>query len=371
MMKGLYYYTKKIYQFSQSKLIFNILSGKIITTTLLPLTFFYFLFRYGPMRSKMMNKKLDRLDKFAKGLILCHSGDNRVPQGQNFKRVFVYHATCDKTFAGAEGKIGADWFEYFFLTGDKDLYKLKNYTYNPEILEGKIVKIGMFRSDTIFNKSYNKENILKRYRIKTGNKKIILYAPTWKWGGGSLGVCFETFVQEIPKKYVLIIRPHYNDSILIKEILKWQRKHKVKDFYFFPRQYQDIMNFIYISDLLIGDNSSVNYTFSITKRPIVMVKTKTKDVFIPPDEYNIKLCGPLYDPKSDNILEKVDEAFSNSLYRKRIEKLVEKSFYFNDGHAVDRACSFIVDKLGEMGIIDRDKIINKYKNKFQYFSNYK
>ncbi|MBA7523294.1 Teichoic acid glycerol-phosphate transferase [subsurface metagenome] len=251
------------------------------------------------------------------------------------------------------------------------MYKFKNYIHKPELLDDRVVKIGMFRSDPIINKTYDKEKILKRFRITPEGKKIVLYAPTWKWGGGSLGKCFDIFAREIPKKYIFIIRPHYNDKKNIKYILKWQRKHRVKGLYFFPKQDQDIMNFIYISDLLIGDNSSVNYDFAVTKRPVVIVDSPHEDVFIPPDKFNIRLCGPLYNPEKDDILEKIDEAFSNPLYKKRIEELINKSFYFNDGHAVDRACSFIVDTLSEMGILDRKKTIKKYKKKFTYTNNYR
>jgi len=369
-MKGVYYYTKKIYQFSQSRPIFEILKGKIITTTLKPFSFLYFLAQYGPMRSKIMKKSMNRLDKVAKGLILCHSGDNRVPKGKNYERIFVYHATGDKTFTGPGGKISTDWFEYFFLTGEKDLFKLKNYTLKTELLEKKIVKIGMFRSDSIISGNYNREKILRKYKICDNGKKIVLYAPTWKWGGGTLDECFEIFARKIPEKYILIIRPHYNDAKKIRFILNWQRNHKIKDLYVFPKQYQDIMNFIYISDLLIGDNSSVNYDFVFTKRPIVFVKTELKDTFIPPDDYNIKLCGPIYDPTFDDIIEKIEESFQNPIYKERIEKLLHKSFYFNDGHAKDRACSFIVDKLSEMGIVNKEKIIKKLKDRFIYTNNY-
>jgi CDP-glycerol glycerophosphotransferase (TagB/SpsB family) len=316
-------------------------------------------------------KKLKGLHRAVKGLILCHSGSNIVPPGENYKRIFIYHATCDKTFKQPEGKLGADWFEYYFLTGDKDLYKLQNFTQKSELLDGKIVKIGMFRSDPIINNSYNREAILKKYKIKPCDKKVILYAPTWKWGGGTLGKCFETFAREIPQKYVLIIRPHAKDKRNIKTVLKWQRKHRVKGLYIFPKQHQDIMDFICVSDLMIGDNSSVNYDFALTKRPVVIVNTYHKDVFTPPDEYNIKLCAPIYDPEDgDLIIEKIDEAFNNPIYRQRMDALTEKSFYFNDGHATDRACSFIVDKLSEMGIVDKERILTKYRDKFTYTDTY-
>jgi len=369
-LKGLYYFTKKVVHFSQSKSIFEKLFGKVIITWEFPITFFYFLFRYGPFREKIMKKGLKHLDKVVKGIILCHSADDSVPPGKNYQRVFVYHGTSDKVFDFPDGKLDAGLFDYYFFTGPKDMYKLKNFTHNSEGLEARAVKIGMFRSDPLFNKSYEREEILENYRINPGSRKIVLYAPTWRWGGGTLDRCFETFAKEITKKYVLIIRPHYNDGKNYRPVLKWQKKHRQKHLYIFYKQHQEIMDFICISDLMIGDNSAVNYDFALTKRPMVFVKSEGKDVFIPPDEYNIKLCGPVYDPDNDDILEKIEEAFSNPVWVKRISRLIEKSFYHNDGHAVDRACSFIIDRLSEKGIIDRDRILKKYRNTFTYIDNY-
>ncbi|MGQ9571472.1 MAG: CDP-glycerol glycerophosphotransferase family protein, partial [Thermodesulfovibrionales bacterium] len=283
----------------------------------------------------------------------------------------VYHGTSDKMFTMPDKRLNLDWFDYYFLSGNKDLYKLKQFSHNSERLDNRVVKIGMFRSDKIFKGDYNREKILKKYKIKPDGKKIILYAPTWEWGGGTLGTCFDKFASEITKKYILIIRPHANDRKNIKYISKRLKKNRNENLYFFPKQSQDVMDFIYISDLMIGDHSAVNYDFVLTLKSMVFVKSDTEDVFIPPDEYNVKLCGPMYDPENDDILKKIEEAFSNPLYLKRMKHLVQNSFYYNDGHAVDRACSFIVNKLSEMGMIDRDAAFRKLKKRFTYMDNYK
>jgi len=370
VMKGLYYFTKKVVHFSQSKSIFEKLFGKVIITWEFPGTILYFLFRYGPFREKVMERRLKRLDRAVRGLILCHSADDSVPEGKNYERIFVYHGTSDKVFQYPDGKLDAGLFEHYFLSGPKDLYKLHNFTHNNKTLESRVVKIGMFRSDPIFNRNYNREKILRKYGILPDGRKIILYAPTWKWGGGTLGACFEKFAAAIPGKYVLIVRPHYNDRKNRRLCLRWQKKNRRKNLYIFHKQHQEIIDFIYIADLMIGDNSAVNYEFALTKRPMVFVKSEGKDVFIPPDRFNVKLCGPVYDPETDNIMEKIDESFSKPIYAAKMDALVENSFYHNDGHAVDRACSFIVDRLSEMGAIDREKTLKKYGNRFTYMKNY-
>jgi len=370
-MKGLYYFTNKVYHFYQSLPIFQKLGGKIITNWEFPITYFYFVFKYGPAKTRITNRRLSRIDGFVNGLLLCSNADDRVPPGKNYKRVFVYHGTSDKVFTLKDKKLDISWFEYYFLSGPKELYKLKTFSHNSELLDKRIVKIGMFRSDTIIRKEYDKEKILKKYGIEPDGKKIILYAPTWKWGGGTLRECFEEFAKKITKEYVLIIRPHYNDRKNIKYIIKWQKENKIKDLYIFPKQYQDIMDFICISDLMIGDNSAVNYEFAMTRRPMILVNSITEDIFIPPDEFNLRACVPIYKPGEDDILRVIQDAFNTSIYVKKISELVDRSFYFNDGHAIDRACSFIIDKLSEMGIVDREKALREYGNHFEYMDNYR
>ena len=370
-MKGLYYYTRKIYQFSQSKPIFERCRGTIISNTQFPLTHLFFTVKYGPFSSRIMPKKLRRLPDVAEGLILCHSADKDVPPSSRYERVFVYHGTSDKTFGMPDRKLDLNWFERYFLSGPKDLHKLKTYSHHGEDLERKIVKIGMFRSDPLFTGGYDRGEILERYRIDSGGKKIILYAPTWAWGGGTLKECFEIFARELLPKYTLIVRPHFNDRANIRAVSEWQRRNRREGLYIFAKQQHDIMDFIMAADLMIGDNSAVNYEFALTRRPMVFVKTHEKDVFVPPDEYNVKLCGPTFDPEKDGIVEKVEEAFGDARYAKKIAKLVDRSFYFNDGHAVDRACSFIVDRLAQKGIIDRERALRRYGKRFTYTDSYK
>ncbi len=370
-MNGLYYFARKVYQFSQSRPIFEKIGGKIITITEYPITCLLFSVKYGPARVKVITKKFRNLQKRARGLVLTHTADNVVPAGEYYDRVFIYHGTSDKMFAMPDKKLNLDWFEYFFLTGPKDLYKLKTFSHNNENLEDRVVKIGMFRSDLIFTNKYDKKEILNRYQISPGMRKIILYAPTWEWGGGTLKRCFETFAEQLTKDHILIVRPHYNDRNDIRYILQWQKKNKKENLYIFHKQYHDIMDFIYVADLMIGDNSAVNYEFALRKRPIVFVKSESRDIFTPPDEFNIKLCGPIFDPEKDSIPDKVEDAFINRKYLDRIGRLVEKSFYFNDGRAVDRACSFLVDKLSEKGIINREETLKKYQKRFTYMDNYR
>jgi CDP-glycerol glycerophosphotransferase (TagB/SpsB family) len=82
-----------------------------------------------------------------------------------------------------------------------------------------------------------------------------------------LGKCFKKFVDELHQDYVLIIRPHFNDQKNMRLVLEWKRRYGVEGVYIFHKQYQDIMEIVHIADLMIGDNSAVNYEFALIKNP--------------------------------------------------------------------------------------------------------
>ncbi|WP_289085331.1 hypothetical protein, partial [uncultured Sulfitobacter sp.] len=49
------------------------------------------------------------------------------------------------------------------------------------------------RFDELSNNNFNKEAYMKSLGIKDLTRKIILYAPTWKWGNGTLHTYFHSF----------------------------------------------------------------------------------------------------------------------------------------------------------------------------------
>lgn len=136
--------------------------------------------------------------------------------------------------------------------------------------ENIIVEKGYPRNDFLFK--YTEDDVLKIKKsigIDT-NKKIILYAPTWRdnqhtSGVGytyKLGIDFDTLKKKIGDKYIILFRAHY----FIANSFDFD---KYKGFVYNVSNIDDV-NLIYvISDILITDYSSVFFDFANLKRPML------------------------------------------------------------------------------------------------------
>lgn len=133
-----------------------------------------------------------------------------------------------------------------------------------------ILECGYPRNDALVQKN-NATDIrsLKQNLGLPNNKKIILYAPTWRddeyneKGQYRFTHCmdFSLLKAELEKEYVIIVKYHY----LVEEAMDWT---PYKGFvYSFDSSY-DISELYLVSDLLITDYSSVMFDYSVLRRPI-------------------------------------------------------------------------------------------------------
>lgn len=135
----------------------------------------------------------------------------------------------------------------------------KCFNFNNIMLE-----TGYPRNDYLVNA--NNEKASHALKIKLGlplDKKIILYAPTWR---DSTVFNSPIDVQEMKNNlgddYTLIVRLHY----LVK---KSNDLFEDSDFVKNVTNYNDISELYLVSDLLITDYSSVFFDYSVLKRPMI------------------------------------------------------------------------------------------------------
>lgn len=124
------------------------------------------------------------------------------------------------------------------------------------------------RNDYLSN--YNKNDVLliKKELNIPPNKKVILYAPTFReYDRDGLNSCFinppislDKWQKELGKQYVLLFRAHYEvvNALGIKE----------NEFCKNVSNYHSLNNLMVISDILISDYSSIYFDFSILERPM-------------------------------------------------------------------------------------------------------
>jgi len=140
------------------------------------------------------------------------------------------------------------------------------FAYDKDILE-----IGYPRNDVLI--SSNKEadiiELKKKYDLPL-DKRIILYAPTWRddqyYGKDSYKfntpMEFDKMRDCLGEKYCLIVKLHH----LISDSVDWKA---YEGFIYDCNGCQDIAELFLISDMLITDYSSVMFDYSILKRPII------------------------------------------------------------------------------------------------------
>lgn len=140
------------------------------------------------------------------------------------------------------------------------------FRFNKEIIES-----GYPRNDFLYTANNEKtiERLKKRYHLPE-DKKIILYAPTWRddqyYEKGKykfeIQMDLDLLKEKLSDRYCIILRLHY----LIAENLDLKG---YEDFVFDFSNHEDIRELYVISDLLITDYSSVFFDYANVKRPMI------------------------------------------------------------------------------------------------------
>lgn len=165
----------------------------------------------------------------------------------------------------------------FIKESSKWDYLISPNTYSTNIFkrafqfDRKVIESGYPRNDILIN-SNNEEFILsvKKKAKLPKDKKVILYAPTWRdneyYSVGKykfqLQLDLDEMYQRLGNEYIILFRLHY----LVAENLDIS---KYKGFAYDFSNYEDINELYLISDLLITDYSSVFFDYAILRRPIL------------------------------------------------------------------------------------------------------
>lgn len=198
--------------------------------------------------------------------------------------------------------------------------------------ENIFIEKGYPRNDFLYTFTEEEcENIKKKFNISK-NKKVILYAPTWrenqhKPGVGytyNLGVDFDLLKDKLEKDYVILFRAHY----FISNQFNFE---KYKGFIINASNYDDINHLYIISDMLITDYSSVFFDYANLKRPILFYmydfeeyKNKMRDFYLSIDE----LPGPII--KDQKLLpSEIDKLINNFTYNNQYNEFNSKFNPYN------------------------------------------
>lgn len=198
-----------------------------------------------------------------------------------------------------------------------------------------IWEVGYPRNDILVND--NTTQRIEELKVRLGipmDKKIILYAPTWRddeyYSSGkwkiNLHLDLKKLHSELNDKYFLLIKTHYLVTDIFNESSSFFRA--------FTHE-QDIQELYLISDILITDYSSVMFDFCLLRRPIIFYvydyeryKSKLRGFYF--DLYN-EAPGPLVSDQ-DQLVTALND-YNMEQYSTAYEKFVRKFNHTEDGKA--------------------------------------
>lgn len=205
--------------------------------------------------------------------------------------------------------------------------------FNPD----KVRVTGYGRVDQLVDKSLNKDQIIRKYKIKEA-QKYVLIAPTWAQDekGRSIlpfGVQEETFFGDLDKiakkcNANIIFRTHLNSN-------EHMGMDKLTNIQFMPyAKYEIAEDFLFIADLLVTDWSSIGFDYLPLNRPTLFldVRAPFKKGFTVGPEYRF---GEIVSDFPG--LKKSIELYLQSpdIYLKKYASIIKKTKSFVYGSTLD------------------------------------
>ncbi|WP_240613517.1 CDP-glycerol glycerophosphotransferase family protein [Pueribacillus theae] len=236
----------------------------------------------------------------------------------------------------------------FLKEASKWDYLVSPNAYSSEIFrrafcfEKTMIESGYPRNDFLINHNDKKTIVqLKEACHLPTDKKVILYAPTWRdnqfYKKGKykfdLQLDLEKLKEELGEEYIIVLRLHY----LVAENLDLTG---YENFVFDLSHHEDIRELYLIADMLITDYSSVFFDYANLKRPMFFFVYDIED-------YRDNLRGFYFDfeKQAPGPLVKTTEELINEIKNidrngftpsETIEAFYKKFCYLEDGRASER-----------------------------------
>ena len=243
-----------------------------------------------------------------------------------------------------------------FISG----WKLNEYNPNKEKA---ILELGYPRNDILLNFTDENCRQIKRSLNIHGakNKKIILYAPTWRddQRDDAIGYTFEAKVdfdylfEQLGEEYLILFKAHY----LIANEFDFK---KYEGFLYDVSNVDDINALYVISDMLLTDYSSVFFDYANLKRPIIFYmydlekyRDELRGFYLDLDE----LPGPII-KTGEALVDCIKDLAHGFTYDETYQKFNEKFSYLDDGSATQRVIDAIIEK-DDKAVKNKQKLMDQ------------
>ncbi|KKK34647.1 hypothetical protein WN59_06305 [Salinicoccus sediminis] len=280
--------------------------------------------------------------------------------GQSYLQ--TWHGTPLKRLAGdmadvhMPGTNSARYKRNFNRETDKWDYLIAPNQYSSDIFRrafwfnNTMLQTGYPRNDILTNR--NDEETMKRLKRRIylpTNKKIILYAPTWRddeyYKVGKyrfdLNLDLHRMKEQFGDEYIILLRMHYvvASNIDLTDL---------EGFAYDVSKYSDVSELYLMSDILITDYSSVFFDYANLKRPILFYtydiekyQGQLRGFYI---DMETELPGPLLMNNDDvmDTIENIDEV--SEKYKERYEKFHERFCSWDDGRSSEKVVDAVFEK---------------------------
>ena len=276
-----------------------------------------------------------------------------IPKPSHTTYLQTWHGTPLKRLAADMDEVhmpGTDTESYkvnFLKESSKWDYLISPNKYSTDIFrrafgfQKEMIESGYPRNDFLYN-SNNAETIAKLkkdYHLPL-DKKILLYAPTWRddqfYGKGQykfeLQLNLDRLREELGHEYIIILRMHY----LVAENIDLT---PYEGFAFDFSHHEDIRELYLISDMLVTDYSSVFFDYGNLRRPMIFY---VYDI----DNYRDKLRGFYFDFEekapgplartTEEVIHYIKNITPDSYLNEQYEEFYSKFCYLESGESSRR-----------------------------------
>lgn len=199
--------------------------------------------------------------------------NSSIERGLKFKRkqtiyINTWHGSAIKNMG-----IYAPKSSFRFNTSECDVmyaqsqYDIDVFSTSLGIPKEKFALVGLPRNDELFNVTKKEINEIKMKLDLPLNKKIILYAPTFREYDVDKDGCFvappinlKKWKEKLSNEYIVLFRAHYE----VNNVLGIKNNEFMRNM----SDYNTLNDLLKISDILITDYSGILFDYSILKRPI-------------------------------------------------------------------------------------------------------
>ncbi|MEK3826962.1 CDP-glycerol glycerophosphotransferase family protein [Paenibacillus sp. FSL K6-1558] len=214
--------------------------------------------------------------------------------------------------------------------------------------KGEIVQAGSSRSDVLFNETKYRQKVKKHYGLDD-NKKILLYAPTFRYklGGSNIREPYETnidyeliiekLVNKFSDEWCVLLRLHPLVSHASKSIT-------LLDYVIDASDYSDSQELVAAADIMITDYSSIMFEPAYVRKPVFLFAPDRKEYINGERKLLIDYDTlPFSIAESNEELTNHIENFNREEYVIKVDEFMEKYGVHEDGHASERSAKFILD----------------------------